>query len=83
LVAYGIALMDKGEFASAIDYFRRAQQLTPQNYVLFINLAIAENETNQSAAAEQHFKEALRLAPWLCQQLHLLCALLAFALARR
>jgi Flp pilus assembly protein TadD len=64
LVAYGIALMDKGEFASAIDYFRRAQQLTPQNYVLFINLAIAENETEQSAAAEQHFKEALRLAPW-------------------
>ena len=64
LVAYGIALMDKGEFASAIDYFRRAQQLTPQNHVLFINLAIAENETEQSAAAEQHFKEALRLAPW-------------------
>jgi tetratricopeptide (TPR) repeat protein len=28
-----------------------------------INLAIAEDATKQSAAAEQHFKDALRLAP--------------------
>ena len=31
--------------------------------MLLINLAIAEDATKQSAAAEQHFKEALRLAP--------------------
>ncbi len=31
--------------------------------MLLINLAIAENATKQSAAAEQHFKDALRLAP--------------------
>jgi tetratricopeptide (TPR) repeat protein len=43
--------------------FHRAQQLTPQYSVLLINLAIAEDATNQSAAAEQHFKDALRLAP--------------------
>src|SRR5260370_34025244 len=41
----------------------RAQQLTPQYSVLLINLAIAENATKQSALAEQHFKDALRLAP--------------------
>jgi tetratricopeptide (TPR) repeat protein len=36
---------------------------TPQYSVLLINLAIAEDATKQSAAAEQHFKDALRLAP--------------------
>src|SRR4029453_16799101 len=41
----------------------RAQQLAPQYSVLLINLAIAEDATNQSTAAEQHFKDALRLAP--------------------
>src|SRR5207245_3987209 len=37
--------------------------LSPQYSVLLINLAIAEDATKQSAAAEQHFKDALRLAP--------------------
>ena len=63
LMNYGNTLMAKGDFAGALDYFHRAQQLTPQYSVLLINLAIAEDATKQSAAAEQHFKEALRLAP--------------------
>ena len=63
LMTYGITLVNKGDFAGALDYLHRAQQLTPQYSVLLINLAIAENATKQSAAAEQHFKDALRLAP--------------------
>jgi protein O-mannosyl-transferase len=63
LMAYGIQLMNKGDYAGALDYFHRAQQLTPQYYFLLINLAVAENATSQSAAAEQHFKEALQMAP--------------------
>jgi protein O-mannosyl-transferase len=63
LMAYGIQLMNKGDYAGALEYFHRAQQLTPQYYFLLINLAIAENATKQSAAAEQHFKEALQMAP--------------------
>jgi tetratricopeptide (TPR) repeat protein len=63
LMNYGNTLMAKGDYAGALDYFHRAQQLTPQYSVLLINLAIAENATKQSAAAEQHFKDALRLAP--------------------
>jgi len=63
LMNYGNTLMAKGDFAGALDYFHRAQQFTPQYSVLLINLAIAEDATKQSAAAEQHFKEALRLAP--------------------
>ena len=63
LMNYGNTLMAKGDYAGALDYFHRAQQLTPQYSVLLINLAIAEDATKQSAAAEQHFKDALRLAP--------------------
>jgi protein O-mannosyl-transferase len=63
LMNYGNTLMAKGDFEGALDYFHRAQPLTPQYSVLLINLAIAEDATKQSAAAEQHFKAALQLAP--------------------
>ena len=63
LMNYGNTLMTRGDYAGALDYFHRALPLAPQYSVLLINLAIAENATNQSAAAEQHFKDALRLAP--------------------
>jgi tetratricopeptide (TPR) repeat protein len=63
LMNYGNTLMAKGDYDGALDYFHRAQQLTPQYSVLLINLAIAEDATKQSALAEQHFKDALRLAP--------------------
>jgi tetratricopeptide (TPR) repeat protein len=63
LMNYGNTLMAKGNFDGALDYFHRAQAISPQYSVLLINLAIAENASNQGAAAEQHFKDALRLAP--------------------
>jgi protein O-mannosyl-transferase len=63
LMNYGNTLMARGDYKGALDYFHRALALAPQYSVLLINLAIAENATKQSAAAEQHFKEALRLAP--------------------
>jgi Flp pilus assembly protein TadD len=63
LMNYGNTLMAKGDYAGTLDYFHRAQLLTPFYSVLFINLAIAEDATKQSALAEQHFKEAMRLAP--------------------
>jgi Flp pilus assembly protein TadD len=63
LMNYGNTLMAKGDYAGALDYYHRAQQLTPQYSLLLVNLAIAEDATKQSAAAEQHFKDALRVAP--------------------
>lgn len=63
LMNYGNTLMAKGDYNGALDYFHRAQVIAPQYAVLRINLAIAEDATNQSRAAEQDFKEALRLAP--------------------
>ena len=64
LMNYGNTLMAKGDFNGALDYFHRALAIAPQYSVLFVNLAIAEDATNQSALAEQHFKEAMRLAPF-------------------
>jgi protein O-mannosyl-transferase len=63
LMNYGNTLMAKGDFEGALDYFHRALTLAPQYSVLFVNLAIAEDATHQTALAEQHFKEAMRLAP--------------------
>jgi Flp pilus assembly protein TadD len=63
LMNYGNTLMAKREFNGALDYFHRAQQISPQYSFLLINLAIAEDATKQTAVAEQHFKQALQLAP--------------------
>ena len=64
LMNYGNTLMAKGDFTGALNYFHRSLALAPQYSVLFVNLAIAEDATQQTAAAEQHFKEAMRLAPF-------------------
>jgi tetratricopeptide (TPR) repeat protein len=63
LMNYGNTLMSKGDYTEALDYFHRALALAPQYSALFVNLAIAEDATKQTAMAEEHFKEALRLAP--------------------
>ena len=63
LMNYGNTLMGKGDLNEALGYFHRALAFAPQYSVLLINLAIAEDATKQDAAAEQHFKDALRLAP--------------------
>jgi Flp pilus assembly protein TadD len=60
---YGLALMARADYQGALDYFHRAQVLTPQYSVLLINLAIAEDATKQTGLAGQHFQEALKLAP--------------------
>lgn len=60
---YGNTLMAGGDYEGALDYFHRALSLAPQYSVFLINFAVAENATKRSAAAEQHFKDALRLAP--------------------
>ena len=63
LMNYGLTLMAKGDYHGALDYFQRAQLLAPFYPVLFVNLGIAEAAVGQKPRAEQHFKEALRLAP--------------------
>ena len=63
LMNYGLTLMGKGDYHGALDYFQRAQLLVPSYPVLFVNLGIAEAALGRTVQAEQHFNEALRLAP--------------------
>lgn len=63
LMNYGNALMKRGDYAGALNYFRRAQLLTPRYSTVFINIAIAEGANKQPAQAERDFKMALTLAP--------------------
>ena len=51
-----------GDFTKCL-IFHRAQALAPQYPVILINLAIAEDATKQAPQAEEHFRQALRLAP--------------------
>ena len=63
LMNYGNTRMEKGNYASALDYFHRAQVLMPAYPVLLVNIAIAENATGHPAEAERHFQQALAEAP--------------------
>ena len=63
LMNYGNTQMAKGDFKTALDYFHRAQALTPYYPTLLINLAVAEGATGDAAKARGHFTDAIRLAP--------------------
>jgi protein O-mannosyl-transferase len=63
LMNYGLALMARGDYADALDYFHRAETLTPNYYVLEINLGIANGAIRRNAEAETHFLRAVQLAP--------------------
>jgi protein O-mannosyl-transferase len=63
LMNYGLALMARGDYADALDYFHRAELLTPNYYVLEINLGVANGAVRNNAEAEKHFLRAVQLAP--------------------
>jgi tetratricopeptide (TPR) repeat protein len=63
LMNYGLTQMAKGRYNVALDYFRRALVLSPDYYVLDINLGIADGATGNAVEAERHFQRAIRLAP--------------------
>ena len=60
---YGLTLMNRGDYADALDYFTRAQVFTPNYMVLEVNLAIVNGALHKDAEAERHFARALELAP--------------------
>ena len=79
LMNYGLTLMAKGNYPAANDLFQRALVLTPNYYILEINLGIVSGALKNNAEAERHFKRAIELAPadasarffyarWLVQQ---------------
>lgn len=60
---YGLIFMSRADYASARGCFDRAAALSPNYDVLEINRGILEGATGNPAAAEEHFRRALRLAP--------------------
>jgi Tfp pilus assembly protein PilF len=70
---YGLTLMNKGDYAAALDEFNRALPYTPNYATLEINLGIVNGDMADEAhgaagaalsvTAERHFERALALAP--------------------
>src|SRR5262245_16143832 len=67
LMNYGLSQMEKGDYRKALDYFERAAIYSPAYAFLQVNLGIANGGLNQDAAAEQHFQQAIALAPNLAE----------------
>lgn len=63
LMNYGLTQMSKGKYPQARESFQRARALTPNYYVLEINLGIVNGELGFAAEAEAHFQRARQLAP--------------------
>jgi tetratricopeptide (TPR) repeat protein len=63
LMNYGVNQMSKGNYATAVQYFERAQLYTPAYSLLEINLGIANGGLGRDGEAERHFDRALQLAP--------------------
>jgi Flp pilus assembly protein TadD len=64
-VGVGLSRLKAGDIAGAIDRFREAIKLAPENPQAHYQLALALRRTGASAEARVHFEEARRLAPYL------------------
>jgi len=69
LMMYGLTQMNKGDYATALDYYQRALLYTPNYATLEVNLGIDtaamadQGDTARAAEAEGHFQRAISLAP--------------------
>jgi hypothetical protein len=70
LMNYGLTQMEKGDYVRALSYFTRALVLSPDYYVLEINLGIANGALNNNDEAERHFARSIELAPQDAQALY-------------
>jgi hypothetical protein len=70
LMNYGLTLMEKGDYVTALRYFTTAEKYSPDYYVLEINLGIANGALNNDEEAEKHFARSLELAPQDAQALY-------------
>jgi Flp pilus assembly protein TadD len=61
LMNYGNALMGKGDFSGAREYYNKAKALYPYYPYIFVNLGILDAATGDQSSAENNFKYALQL----------------------
>lgn len=52
---YGLVLMERGNFAGALDYFNRALRISPESVFLHVNLGILKDAMGNYNEAEKHF----------------------------
>ena len=63
LMNYGVALMARGDYVTARDYYNRAALYTPNYNFLEMNQGIANGALHDDVAAERHFNRAIALGP--------------------
>lgn len=63
LMNYGLALMARGDYPGAIDYYQRAHVYRPDYFALETNMGIAYGKVGNDAEAERHFLRAIELKP--------------------
>ncbi len=64
-VGVGLGKLKAGDIAGAIERFREAIRLAPENPQAHYQLALALQRTGDRVQARAHFAEAHRLAPYL------------------
>jgi len=63
LMNYGVARMEKADFTTAIDHFKRAVKFAPNYSLLYVNLGVAYGAVERHTEAEAAFRKALTIAP--------------------
>jgi len=63
LMNYGLALMNRGDYANAEKYFNEAMKFTPDYANLHVNMGLLKNATGKAAEAEPYFRKAIQLNP--------------------
>lgn len=60
---YGLALMAKGDYQNALISFNKAQKLSPNYSLVYINLGVLYSALGRDKAAQSNFSRARALAP--------------------
>ncbi|WP_106794937.1 lipopolysaccharide assembly protein LapB [Aquimarina sp. Aq78] len=58
---YGLTQMEKGKYDIALEYFNKANKLTPNYHILHTNLGIVHGAKKEYTTAEHYFKSAIQL----------------------
>ncbi|CAN5280450.1 hypothetical protein BH09BAC5_BH09BAC5_08800 [soil metagenome] len=76
LMNYANAEMALGKLDTALNYYERAQKISPNYSYLHINLGILKNLMGNTTEAEQHFKTAISLDAFNPESYYYYCSFL-------
>lgn len=63
LMNYGLTQMEKGNYQTALEYYKKALRYSPYYSFLHINLGVVQGELNLKEKAEASFKKAIQYDP--------------------